>query len=200
MSLNTEKDLGPLWKGEYGNYMPKYPVPGDSIIEAAITLLGQRFLRTIILDTPQQVRDFFMARLEQLEGYYLDMAFLDVQYRVLGYHRLPLVTVIVDEQHKRRIVQWALELDASQVVFAHKNKSNIQLDREQMICDDLKQLLVQLNIGVSDYLSIQATTVLSFAEEGYLRKKESDVYDEDIYQYDAESLREGGFEVPFCIG
>ncbi len=189
--------LGPFGRQENGEYTLEFPIQGDRIIEAAMTLLGQRFLNTIVLDTPQRVRDFFMARLKGFDARVLDMAFLDKEYRVLGYRRLPPWAVKEPAQYKREVVRWALELNASQVVFAHNSLSDDTLVIDKSICNQLKALLLELDVGVFDYLCIQSTTVLSFVEEGYLIAPDEELDLCDIY--DAESLRKGGFDVPLGI-
>jgi DNA repair protein RadC len=191
MSVN-EMYPGPFVGDGYGNYTLKPSmecVHRDEIIGAALTLLGQRFLNTIVLDTPQRVRDFFKARLAQLSGWVLDVAFLDKEFHVLDYRRVSLLTLEQPHHYKRLVVQWALELKASQMVLAQNYAdddsdewNNFYSDRKA--CSELKQLLAQLDIEIFDYLCIQGNYSLSFAEKGYLSKE--DIEDDD--GYDAESL------------
>jgi DNA repair protein RadC len=190
MSVN-EMYPGPFVGDAFGNYTLKPSIEcvhRDDIIEVAMTLLGQRFLNTIVLDTPQRVRDFFMARLEQFGGWVLDVAFLDKEFHVLDYRRVSFVTLEQHYHYKRLVVQWALELNASQIVLAQNyypdDSDTWDIDSDRKACSELKQLLAQLDIEIFDYLCIQDKYSLSFAEKGYLSKENHE--DDDCY--DAESL------------
>jgi DNA repair protein RadC len=163
----------------------------DDIIGTAMTLLGRRFLNTIVLDTPQRVRDFFMARLEQFGDWVLDVVFLDKEFHVLDYRRVSFVTLEQPYHYKRLVVQWALELNASQMVLAQNyfpdgSDALDNLYSERKACWKLKQLLAELDIKIFDYLCVQGRASLSFAENGYL-SKEYQEDDELLYEYE-ESL------------
>jgi DNA repair protein RadC len=169
-----DKSLSEAFKADDGGYYQvSRAVSANEIIQAAKTLLSQRFQKWASLADYQTIKDFLLA---QLSGHYeiLAAVFMDAEFQVIGFELLS--SGIVEDNPSGvslRVARRALELDARKVVVAHNVLADQSrpLPADKQIATRLQVTLEALEIECFDYCVVSGAQVISLAEWGFLSKK-----------------------------
>lgn len=142
----------------------------DEIIQAAKSILNQRFFEAPFLTNTILAKDFLISQLGDLKYEVFCVAFLDTKHRVLGFDEMFRGTIDVAPIYPREIVRKALEYNAAAVVLAHNHPSGYTepSDADKLITEQLRKTLALFDIRVLDHFIIASSRILSFAELGYL--------------------------------
>lgn len=143
-------------------------------IQAALEL-GKRCLREAldrkdVMSSPDDTRQYILARLRPYEHEVFACLFLDNQHRVISFDEMFTGTIDGASVHSREVVKAALQHNAAAVIFAHNHPSGVaepsQADRR--ITEKLVASLLLVDIRVLDHVVVGDLETISFAERGYL--------------------------------
>jgi DNA repair protein RadC len=95
----------------------------DQVIEHAKRTLQQRVQRTVIMTTPQVVKDYLIVNLAPLEYEVFVVLFLDAQHALIESRQMFRGSLTQTSVYPREVVREALELNAAAVLFAHQHPS-----------------------------------------------------------------------------
>ena len=143
----------------------------DWIIRQAIALLEQRvFNAGPMLKSPPAVRDYLRLKLMAETNELFVVVFLDSQNQVLAYEPLFKGTVDAAVVYPRVVVQRALALNASALIFAHQHPSGVTdpSGADRTLTQRLKHALETVDIRVLDHFIVGKGEPYSFAESGLL--------------------------------
>lgn len=143
----------------------------DWIIQQAITLLEHRVFKAgPQLSSPSAVRDYLRLQLVAEPNEVFAVLFLDNRHQVLAYEPMFKGTIDGAAVYPRVVVQRALELRASALVFAHQHPSGIAepSQSDHRITERLRDALGLVDIRVLDHFIIGQGTPYSFSERGLL--------------------------------
>lgn len=143
----------------------------DRIIRQAIALLEQRvFTAGPALSSPDAVRDYLRLKLIAEPNEVFAAIFLNNQNEVLAYEPLFTGSVTQTAVYPRVVVQRALALNASAVIFAHQHPSGVKEPSaaDRLLTDQLKSVLTLVDVRVLDHIVVGKGTPYSFAESGLL--------------------------------
>lgn len=144
---------------------------GDQIIEQAIALLEQRVFKAgPTLKGPKAVRDYLRLKLVPELNEVFVVVFLDSQHQVLACEPLFKGSVSEATVYPRVVVQRALALNASALIFSHQHPSGVTEPSmaDRAITNQLKYILDMVGIRVVDHFIIGKGEPYSFAESGLL--------------------------------
>lgn len=143
----------------------------DWIIQQAIVLLEQRIFKAgPALDRPDAVRDYLRLKLIPEPNEVFAAVFLDSHNGVLAYETLFKGSIAQTSVYPRVVVQRALTLNASGVIFAHQHPSGIKEPSaaDRVLTNQLKSVLELVDVRVVDHMVVGKGTPFSFAEAGLL--------------------------------
>ncbi len=143
----------------------------DWIIQQAITLLERRVFKAgPQLSSPSAVRDYLRLQLVAEPNEIFAVLFLDNRHQVLAYEPMFKGTIDGAAVYPRVIVQRALELKASALVFAHQHPSGVTepSQADHRITEQLRNALGLIDVRVLDHFIIGQGTPYSFSERGLL--------------------------------
>lgn len=143
----------------------------DWIIRQAIALLEQRvFKKGPSLERSAAVRDYLHLKLAAEPNEIFAIVFLNSMHEVLAYEPMFKGTVHSTSVHARPIVQRALELNASAVIFCHQHPSGCTepSSADRTMTQTLKAALALIDVRVLDHLIVGQGTPYSFAEAGLM--------------------------------
>lgn len=145
-------------------------VSENEIVNTAKTLLGRRVLKTRVIENTQVTKDFFIAQLSALNFEVFCVAFLNTKHRVISCEHMFRGTVDSAYVYTREVVQRALDLNASAVIFAHNHPSGegTPSTADHAVTLTLIKALNLFDIRVLDHCIVAGSTVTSFAETGLL--------------------------------
>nr|WP_312805793.1 DNA repair protein RadC [Atlantibacter hermannii] len=151
--------------------LPVISLTARRTIKRAIRLL-ETYLRQpgVILNSPEQVRDWLRLKLCGMEREVFMVLFLDNQHRLIAHDTLFSGTLSSVGVHPREVVKSALKHNAAAVTLAHNHPSGLaepsQSDRR--ITEKLQQALALIDVRVLDHLVTGSHDIVSFAERGWL--------------------------------
>lgn len=145
-----------------------------SQIQAALELsrrhLKESIVRNNAFTNPKQTKTFLMASLRNHECEVFACLFLDNQHRLICFEKLFHGTINLMTVHPREVVKRALQHNAAAVIVAHNHPSGVttpsQADRE--LTQRLRQSLDLVDIRLLDHFIVGDTSVISFAEFGFI--------------------------------
>ncbi|WP_238897631.1 JAB domain-containing protein [Achromobacter xylosoxidans] len=143
----------------------------DWIIQQAIALLEQRVFKAgPCLDRPQAVRDYLRLKLVAEPNEVFVVVFMNSLYEVLAYEPMFRGTVDSAAVYPRVIVQRALALNATAVIFSHQHPSGHTepSSADRTLTGRLKDALALIDVRVLDHIVIGQGEPYSFAESGLL--------------------------------
>lgn len=143
----------------------------DRIIQQAIALLEHRVFKAgPTLDGPKAVRDYLRLKLMAEPNEVFVVVFLNSQHQVLACECLFKGTVTTASVYPRVVVQRALELNASALIFSHQHPSGTTepSTADRALTNQLKFILGMVDIRVVDHFIIGKGEPFSFAESGLL--------------------------------
>jgi DNA repair protein RadC len=167
-----DKSLSDAFKAnDAGYYQVSRAVSANEIIQAAKTLLSQRFQRWASLADYQAVKDFLLAQLSD-HTEMLAAVFMDAECQVIAFECLS--SGVVEDNPSGvslRVARRALELNARKVIVAH-NVSADQLrplPADKQIAAKLQITLEALEIAFFDYCVVSRVQLISLMEWGFLQ-------------------------------
>lgn len=137
----------------------------------AVRELSQQYATTKPnLTSPQLVKSYLHARLNNLPHEEFHALFLDTQNNLI--HHAALFTGTLDScaVHPREVVKLALTLNAASLIFAHNHPSGHAepSPADRAITERLKKALALIDCRVLDHIVIGEGTSVSLAERGWI--------------------------------
>ena len=143
-------------------------------IQAAIEL-GRRYLeagliKSSVLSSPQDTRDYLRAKLCAYPYEVFACLFLDNRHRIISFDELFRGTIDGASVYPREVVKQALAHNAAAVIFAHNHPSGVAVPSkaDQQLTQKLKQALEIVDIRVLDHFIIGDNCAVSMAEQGMI--------------------------------
>jgi len=139
-------------------------------LEMARRYLAERLVRGDALTSPQDTRDFLMARLRGYPHEVFACLFLDSRHRMVSFEELFFGTIDGASVHPREIVKRALSHNAAAVILAHNHPSGVAEPSraDEMLTRRLKDALALIDVRTLDHIVIGDGEAVSFAERGLL--------------------------------
>ena len=142
----------------------------QAAIELSRRYLSERLQRETVFNSPQQVRDYLIARLAHLQREIFTVLFLDNQHRLIVCEDLFFGTIDGASVYPREVVKKCLQHNAAAVILAHNHPSGVAEPSlpDQQITQRLQSALSLMDIRVLDHLIVAGGQTVSFAERGLL--------------------------------
>jgi DNA repair protein RadC len=142
----------------------------ESIIRHALDILTRRVNAGPIMESPIEVKNFFLMRAAGLEREEFSVMFLDVHHRVIATDTMFTGTLSQASVYPREVVKRALHHNASAVILSHNHPSGgIQPSRaDEHLTQSLKSALALVDVRVLDHVIVGACSVGSMAEQGLI--------------------------------
>jgi DNA repair protein RadC len=157
-------------KTREGLYRTKRPATKEEIIGLAQHLIAEEFVREATLGSPDDAKQFLIAKLGREEREVFGVVFLDRQNQVLSYEPLFYGTVHHATVHPREVVKRCLRLNATAVILAHNHPSGVcePSAGDKDITKRLAEALDLVDVMVLDHFIVAGTNSFSFAHAGLL--------------------------------
>ena len=142
----------------------------QAVIELSRRYLSERLKRDTVFNSPQQVRDYLIARLASMQREVFAVLFLDNQHRLIVCEDLFFGTIDGASVYPREVVKRCLQHNAAAVILAHNHPSGVAEPSlaDQQITQRLQSALSLVDIRVLDHLIVVGGQTVSFAEKGML--------------------------------
>lgn len=140
-----------------GMYSMPPTMAADEIIEAAKTLINQRFIReTPALSNPDNVKEYLSVKLSGYDYEVFSCLFLDSKNRVICFDELFHGTIDNTQVHAREVVRLVLRHNAAAVIFAHNHPSGVAKPSEADVCLtlNLRRILAVIDVNVLDHFVV----------------------------------------------
>lgn len=141
----------------------------------ALVALAQRHAEAAITDRPlltdtAAVRYFLQQHLSGLEREVFACLFLDTRHHLIAFEPLFFGSVDRASVHPREILKRALTCNAAAVVLAHNHPSGNPepSPSDVRLTEELRALLVQVDVRVLDHIVVGHGTTVSLAERGLI--------------------------------
>ena len=142
----------------------------QSLIELAFAVLQEQHKPGVLLQSPNQTRDYLRLLLVDRKAEIFGCLFLDNRHRVIETAELFQGTIDGASVYPRVVVQQALERNAAAIMFFHNHPSGVAEPSraDETITKRLKDALALVDIKVLDHFIVTAGESVSFAERGLL--------------------------------
>jgi DNA repair protein RadC len=141
----------------------------------AVVGLAQRHAEAAITDRPllsdtSAVRYFLQQRLSGYEREVFACLFLDTRHHLIGFETLFFGSVDRASVHPREVLKQALGCNAAAVVLAHNHPSgNAEPSPSDVrLTEELRALLLQIDVRVLDHVVVGHGGAVSLAERGLI--------------------------------
>lgn len=149
--------------------------PARIALLKAVLALGERHAeagiahRPLLSDTTA-VRRYLQHKLSGSEREVFACLFLDARHRLLGFERLFLGSVDRASVHPREVLKRALAHNAAAMILAHNHPSGHPepSPSDLRLTDELRGLLMQIDVRVIDHVIVGHGATVSMAERGLL--------------------------------
>jgi DNA repair protein RadC len=160
----------PIHRTTQGLYQTRRPATREDIIGYAKFLIEEEFARQDTLGSPEEAKDFLVAKLGREHRETFGVVFLDKQNQVLGFETLFFGTVDHAVVHPREVVKRCLALNATAIILAHNHPSGVctPSSGDKDITKRLTEALDMVDVAVLDHFIVGGTTAFSFAKQGLL--------------------------------
>jgi len=149
--------------------------PARVAVLKAVLVLGERQAEAGIADRPllsdtRAVRHYLQHKLSGHEREVFACLFLDTRHRLIGFETLFLGSVDRASVHPREVLKQALAHNAAAVVLAHNHPSgNPEPSPSDLrLTEELRLLLMQIDVRVLDHVVVGHGSTVSMAERGLL--------------------------------
>lgn len=149
--------------------------PARIALLKAVVGLAQRHAEAAITDRPlltdtAAVRYFLQQHLSGYEREVFACLFLDTRHHLLGFETLFYGSVDRASVHPREVLKQALACNAAAVVLAHNHPSgNAEPSPSDVrLTEELRALLVQIDVRVLDHVVVGHGSSVSLAERGLI--------------------------------
>jgi DNA repair protein RadC len=142
----------------------------QAIFEMSRRALGEQLRQKNVFESPQQVHDYLVLKLGNLNQEVFLVLFLDAQNRLQATEQMFSGTLMETSVYPREVVKRALHHNAAAVIFAHNHPTGVakQSHADELITKQLKQALALVDVKVLDHFIVAGNQSMSFAERGLL--------------------------------
>ena len=146
------------------------PATLEEVMAGARQALSARVRKGTALTSPQQTRDFLMARLAEREYETFTVIHLDNRHRLIACQDLFRGTIDGASVHPREVVKEALRHNAAAVILAHNHPSGVAEPSraDELITRRLREALGLVDIRILDHVIVAGGETVSFADKGLL--------------------------------
>ncbi len=149
--------------------------PARIALLKAVLALGERHARAGITDRPLlsdtgAVRRYLQHALAGSEREVFACLFLDARHRFIGFERLFFGSVDRATVHPREVLKRALAHNAAALILAHNHPSGHPepSPSDLRLTEDLRGLLLQIDVRVVDHVIVGHGATVSLAERGLI--------------------------------
>ncbi|MBC6428748.1 MAG: DNA repair protein RadC [Cellvibrionales bacterium] len=172
-SINELLDASPeeFIKGK-GLGEAKY-VQLQAVMELARRHLTERLqLHDVQIEGAKYAKEYLQAEIGRKKRELFHVLFLDSQHRLLKGKTLFYGTIDTATIHPREIARRALKLNAKAAIIAHNHPSGVcePSQADKRITEDIRKTLQLIGVKLLDHMIVADGRVMSFAEEGLLRR------------------------------
>ena len=167
LSFTSSIDSSLLVRDVAGSYRPAEPA---EVLQAALRVLAGQLRGTVMLSSPQAVRDFLRIKLGALEHEVFAVIHLDAQHRVIEYVEMFRGTVTQTSVYPREVVKEAMTHNTAAIILVHNHPSGRLTPSEADIrlTRTLQDTARVLDILVHDHIIVGGNRYFSFREEGLI--------------------------------
>lgn len=142
----------------------------QAVLEIGRRFLEERLHRGQALCSPDDTRDYLVARLRDYKQEVFCCLFLDTRHRVLAFEELFRGTLEGAAVYPREVLKRVLAHNAAAVILAHNHPSGIAEPSraDETLTERLKACLSLVDVRVLDHLIVGDGELISFAERGLL--------------------------------
>ena len=138
----------------------------DAIVQHALRILEQRFVRSDYLTSPNHTRDYLTLTLANEPREVFGMVLLDNRHGVLGFEILFYGTIDGASVYPREVVTCALNAKAAAVILVSGNPEPSQDDCR--ITGKITTALKTVDIRTLDHIIVAGASSVSMAERGLM--------------------------------
>jgi DNA repair protein RadC len=149
--------------------------PARIALLKAVLALGERHVEAGIAHRPLlgdtgAVRHYLQHKLSGHEREVFACLFLDARHRLIGFERLFLGSVDRASVHPREVLKQALAHNAAALILAHNHPSGHPepSPSDLRLTEELRALLMQIDVRVIDHVIVGHGATVSLAERGLL--------------------------------
>ena len=149
--------------------------PARIALLKAVLALGERHAEAGIADRPLltdtgAVRRFLQHKLAGSEREIFACLFLDARHRLIGFESLFMGSVDRASVHPREVLKRALVHNAAALILAHNHPSGHPepSPSDLKLTEELRALLMQIDVRVVDHVIVGHGVTVSMAERGLL--------------------------------
>ena len=142
----------------------------QAIFEMSRRALNEQLQQKNIFESPQQVHNFLVLKLGNLNKEVFLVLFLDAQHRLQATEEMFSGSLMQTSVYPREVVKRAMHHNAAAVIFAHNHPSGVakQSQADELITKQLKQALALVDVKVLDHFIVAGNQTMSFVERGLL--------------------------------
>ncbi len=142
----------------------------QAIFEMSRRALGEQLQEKNVFESPQQVHNFLVLKLGNLNKEVFLVLFLDAQHRLQATEEMFSGSLMQTSVYPREVVKRAMHHNAAAVIFAHNHPSGVakQSQADELITKQLKQALALVDVKVLDHFIVAGNQTMSFVERGLL--------------------------------
>lgn len=142
----------------------------DSVIARALAILTERTRRPVLLQSPQDVKDYLCVRAAGLGHEEFTILFLDSQHRLIEARTMFRGTLSQCSVYPREVVRAAVELNAGAVILSHNHPSGSPEPSraDEMLTATLKSALALVDVRTLDHIVVGGGRSVSLAERGLI--------------------------------
>lgn len=142
----------------------------QAIFEMSRRALGEQLQQKNVFESPQQVHDFLVLKLGNLNKEVFLVLFLDAQHRLQATEEMFSGSLMQTSVYPREVVKRAMHHNAAAVIFAHNHPSGVAKpsQADELITKQLKQALALVDVKVLDHFIVAGNQTMSFVERGLL--------------------------------
>jgi DNA repair protein RadC len=142
----------------------------DEIVQAALSILESKVLKTPVLHNPAAVKEYLRLALGGLDSEVFGVIFLTQQHQIIEFEIMFRGSIAQTTVNPREIVKAALKRNAAAVVLAHNHPSGSPDPSrpDVVLTRTLTDALKIVDVRVLDHMIITAHAVASFAERGLI--------------------------------
>ncbi len=151
-------------------YCVTRPVTEDEVIAMSFEILEARVQRGESFKSSETSKNYFIARLAELEQEVFACIFLDNRHRKIAYEELFFGTIDSCSVHPRGIVRRVLLRNAAAVILGHNHPSGVPEPSraDEKITTEVKSALALIDVRVLDHIVVGAGSAVSLNERGLL--------------------------------
>ncbi len=142
----------------------------QAVLEMARRHLAERLRRDSVLESPQEVRDYFKVCLRHEPHEIFGCLFLDSKHRAICFEALFFGSIDSASVYPRQVVRRALFHNAAATILVHNHPSGVvePSQADHQLTERLKEALGLIDVRVLDHFIVGDGEPLSMAEHGWV--------------------------------